>query len=86
MLTRGQRQIMTAEKISKLLLLRMMGQISPSEWEELNTWLSEQDVATQEYIEQITDRSWIEGDLLNFVCIDVETAFADVQKRISQSD
>ena len=86
MLTRGQRQIMTAEKISKLLLLRMMGQLSPSESRELNAWLSHQDKATQAYIEQITERSWIEDDLLDFICIDVETALAEVQKRISQSD
>lgn len=86
MLTRGQRQIMTAEKISKLLLLRMMGQLSRTDWEELNTWLSEQDESTREYIDQITERSWIEGDLLAFVCIDVESALSEVQKRISQSD
>jgi hypothetical protein len=86
MLTRGQRQIMTAEKISKLLLLRMMGQLSRTDWEELNAWLSAQDEATREYIDQITERSWIEDDLLAYVCIDVESALAEVQTRISQSD
>lgn len=86
MLSRDQRQIMAAAKISKLLLLRIMGELSESDWEVLNAWISRQDEDTLAYIEQITQQAWIESDLMDFVCIDVQAAFEDVQKRLGQSD